>query len=158
MSDEMSIIRTPQDWLPLALPGAEGTSFKIFKADEKKQRVVILVKFEPGAKMPRHIHHCTAVAYTLAGTWSYDEGDFAVGDVAYEGIGNDHTPWSDEGAELFIVFDSPDGRYLENILEDGTVIHIGMPFMKALEGLSLAEYAKLDIMSLVDIWDKPSNS
>ncbi|MEI6895225.1 MAG: cupin domain-containing protein [Colwellia sp.] len=158
MTEDMSILRTPKDWLPLAIPGAEGTSIKIYKADEVKQRVLVGVKFEPGSKSPRHIHHCTAVAYTVSGTWAYDEGSFEAGDVAYENLGNDHTPWSDEGAELFIVFDSPDGRYIENILDDGTVLHMGMPFMKALEGISLADYAKLDMMSIVEIWDESTKN
>ncbi|WP_440875045.1 cupin domain-containing protein [Thalassotalea sp. PLHSN55] len=151
MSDEMSILRQPQDWLPIAIPGAEGTSLKVYKADEENQRVLIGVKFEPNAKMPRHVHHCTAIAYTLAGTWAYDEGSFEQGDVAYESVGNDHTPWSDEGAELFIVFDSPDGRYIDNYMPDGSILHMGFPFLKALEGLSLTDFSKLDIHSLVDI-------
>ena len=151
MSEEMSILRNPQDWIPVAIPGAEGTYIKVYKADEEKQRVVVGVKFSPGAKLPRHVHHCTAVAYTVSGTWAYDEGSFEPNDVAYENLGNDHTPWSDKGAELFIVFDSPDGRYIDNYLEDGSILHMGMPFMKALEGISLADFAQLDLLSLVDI-------
>jgi len=151
MSEEMSILRNPQDWIPVAIPGAEGTFIKIYKADEEKQRVVVGVKFSAGAKLPRHVHHCTAVAYTISGSWAYDEGSFEVSDVAYEHLGNDHTPWSDTGAELFIVFDSPDGRYIDNYLDDGSILHMGMPFMKALEGISLADFAQLNLLSLVDI-------
>ena len=65
--------------------------------------------------------------------------------------GNDHTPWSDNGAELFIVFDGKDGRYLDNFLEDGTVIKLDMPLLKAYEGITQAEADQLDVMSLVEI-------
>lgn len=128
-----------------------GVVVKLIKADEEKDRVVVKIKFEPGTRLPRHIHHCRAIAYTISGHWEYDEGAFSPGESAWEEFGNDHTPWSDEGAELFIVFDGKDGRYLDNILADGTVIKPDMPFLKAYEGLSLAEAAELDPMSLVEI-------
>ena len=153
MSDEsMSILRDGnQDWLPIPLPGAEGVFVKVLKADEAMDRVAVKVRFEPGSRMPRHIHHCRAVAYTVSGNWAYDEGAFGPGETAWEDEGNDHTPWSDEGAELFIVFDGKDGRYLDNILPDGTVVKLDMPFLKAYEGLSLDEAAAIDPMTLVEI-------
>jgi len=149
--DALSIIAQPKDWLPLAVPGAEGVSIKIIKADEVKNRVVMLARFAPGSRMPHHVHHCTAVAYTISGSWDYDEGHFETGDVAYESIGNAHVPWSDEGTEMIIVFDSPTGQYLDNLLPDGTVIHMGMPIFKALEGISLEAYQKINIFGLVDV-------
>lgn len=152
INESMSILRdAEQDYLPIPLPGSEGVYVKILKADEKMDRVVVKIKFDAGSRMPRHIHHCRAVAYTISGQWAYDEGSFTSGETAWEDEGNDHTPWSDEGAELFIVFDGKDGRYLDNILEDGTVVKLDMPFLKAFERLSLAEAAQVDIHSLVEI-------
>jgi hypothetical protein len=152
INESMSIMRDgDQDYLPIPLPGAEGVYVKVLKADEAMDRVVVKIKFDPGTRMPRHIHHCRAVAYTISGSWAYDEGSFQPGESAWEDEGNDHTPWSDEGAELFITFDGKNGRYLDNILDCGTVIKLDMPFLKALEGKSLAEAAKLDLESLVEI-------
>ena len=157
INESMSILRDgEQDYLPIPLPGAEGVYVKILKADEKMDRVVVKIKFDAGSRMPRHIHHCRAVAYTISGQWAYDEGSFTPGETAWEDEGNDHTPWSDEGAELFIVFDGKDGRYLDNILEDGTVVKLDMPFLKAFERLSLAEAAQVDIHSLVEIIPPPA--
>ena len=84
MSDEsMSILRDEhQDWLPIPLPGAEGVFVKVLKADEDRDRVAVKVRFEPGSRMPRHIHHCRAVAYTVSGHWAYDEGAFGPGETA----------------------------------------------------------------------------
>ena len=152
INESMSIMRDgEQDYLPIPLPGAEGVYVKVLKADEKMDRVVVKIKFDPGSRMPRHIHHCRAIAYTISGHWAYDEGSFSPGESAWEDEGNDHTPWSDEGAELFIVFDGQNGRYLDNILPDGTVVKLDMPFLKAFEGLSLAEAAQVDAQSLVEI-------
>jgi hypothetical protein len=150
--DEMSILRDgDQDWLPIPVPGAEGVFVKVLKADEAMDRVAVKIRFEAGSRMPRHIHYCRAVAYTISGSWAYDEGSFSAGETAWEDAGNDHTPWSDEGAELFIVFDGKDGRYLDNILPDGTIVKLDMPFLKAYERLSLAEAAQVDPLSLVEI-------
>jgi hypothetical protein len=152
INESMSIIRdAEQDYLPIPLPGSEGVYVKVLKADVEMDRVVVKIKFDPGTRMPRHIHHCRAIAYTISGSWAYDEGSFIPGETAWEDEGNDHTPWSDEGAELFIVFDGKDGRYLDNFLEDGTVVKLDMPFLKAFEGLSLEEAAKVDVLSLVEI-------
>jgi hypothetical protein len=152
INESMSIMRDgEQDYLPIPLPGAEGVYVKILKADEEMDRVVVKIKFDAGSRMPRHYHYCRAIAYTISGGWAYDEGSFSPGESAWEDEGNDHTPWSDEGAELFIVFDGKDGRYLDNILPDGTIVKLDMPFFKAFEGLSLAEAAQVDAQSLVEI-------
>lgn len=152
INESMSILRDDnREWLRIPLPGAEGVYVKVLKADEASDRVAVKIRFEPGSRMPRHIHHCRAMAYTISGGWAYDEGSFGPGEVAWEDVGNDHTPWSDEGAELFIVFDGTDGRYLDNILEDGTIVKLDMPFLKAFEGLTQAEADEVDIAPLVEI-------
>ena len=152
MSEEMSIIRDEnQDYLSIPLPGAEGVSAKVLKVDEARDRVVVKIRFAAGSRLPRHIHHCRAVAYTMSGEWAYDEGSFKPGETAFELEGNEHTPWSDTGAELFIVFDGVNGRYLDNFLEDGTVVRLDMPYFKAMEGLTQAQADQLDLASLVEI-------
>jgi hypothetical protein len=152
INESMSIMRDgEQDYLPIPLPGAEGVYVKILKADADMDRVVVKIKFDAASRMPRHYHYCRAIAYTISGNWAYDEGSFSPGESAWEDEGNDHTPWSDEGAELFIVFDGKDGRYLDNILPDGTIVKLDMPFFKAFEGLSLVEAARVDAQSLVEV-------
>ncbi len=65
--ESMSIMRDgEQDYLPIPLPGSEGVYVKVLKADEKTDRVVVKIKFDPGSRMPRHIHHCRAIAYTIS--------------------------------------------------------------------------------------------
>ncbi|WP_432722693.1 cupin domain-containing protein [Jeongeupia wiesaeckerbachi] len=152
-----TIIRDEFDWLPVPLPGAEGVSFKVLKADTETKQVVLRARFSPGSRMPRHFHFCRAVAYTLSGEWSYDEGHFKAGDMAYEVEGNTHTPWSDEGAELLLVFRSDQEAFLDNYLADGSAtIRLGMKFFVAYEGKSLAEAAMIDLHSLIELLPPPS--
>lgn len=138
-----------QPYLPL--PGSEGASFKVLKVDEAANRVVMKFKFDAGTRLPRHVHHCRAVAYTIAGEWEYDEGGFSAGHVAYEEVGHEHTPWSHTGAELFLVFDSDSGLFLDNCLECGTILRMAMPFFKAYEGISADEAATIDPEDIVEI-------
>ncbi len=152
INESMSIIRDGnQEWVRIPLPGAEGVHIKVLKADEEMDRVAVKIRFEPGSRMPRHYHYCRAVAYTISGSWAYDEGSFTAGETAWEDEGNDHTPWSDEGAELFIVFDGKNGRYLDNILPCGTIVKLDMPFLKAFEGVTQAAADQINIETLVDI-------
>lgn len=151
-SSAMTIINDDdQDWLPSPFPGSEGSFFKVLKADVANNRAVLKFKFGPGSGLPRHIHHCRAVAYTIAGGWEYDEGSFEAGHVAYEEVGNDHTAVSKDGAELFLFFDSDSERMLDNYFDDGTVVQMDMAFFKAYEGLSLAEAAKVNLEDVVTI-------
>ena len=152
--DEVTIIRGAQgDWLDLTgkVPGSEGVSIKLHRADAESGRVVLAAKFAPGASMPRHVHHCTAFAYTISGSWSYDEGTFHAGDMAVESLGNNHLPWSDEGTEMVICFDSPSGLYLDNQLEDGTCFHMGMPLFKKLEGMNAGQWASFNVLEHVEL-------
>ena len=151
MSEEISIINDDQqDWLSIPLPGAEGVLFKVLKADSANNRVVMKIRFGAGTRLPRHVHHCRAVAYTVNGEWEYDEGSFTPGHVAYEHVGNDHTPSSGPGSELFLFFDSDDGRFLDNYLEDGTIVRMNMPFFAAFEGLSAEAAAQVEIHETVE--------
>jgi hypothetical protein len=120
----LSIVREPPDWLPLVLPGAEGVSIKVYKVDEPRRIVLLRARFEPGSRMPRHQRHCRAIAYTISGAWAYDEGAFESGDL-----------------DLFIDSELPDGR----------ILHLGLMWFKALQGISLGQYEKLDRMALMQI-------
>ena len=151
--DEVTIVRGAEwDWLDLTgkVPGSEGVSIKLHRADEESGRVVLAAKFAPNSRMPRHVHHCTAFAYTVSGSWSYDEGTFYAGDMAIESLGNNHLPWGEEGTEMVICFDSPSGQYLDNQLDDGTCFHMGMPLFKQIVGMSAADWADFNILAHVE--------
>ncbi len=146
LTDELTIIRqNSAEYITLPIPGlSEGIETKVLKVDRKKNRVVIMARFAPGGHAAFHYHHCTAVAYTVCGEWEYDEGHFQEGDIAYESIGNAHTPSSKTGTEMVLVLDSKDGRLLDNYMEDGTVLRVNI---EAYENLLGKHQADIDAMS-----------
>ncbi|MBZ2169444.1 cupin domain-containing protein [Marinobacter sp. F4216] len=120
-----------QPWWPLPL--AEGAHIKVLKTDPDNHRVVFLFRFEPGCVLPEHYHHAKAVAYTVAGEWEYEEGRFQAGDVAYEHVGNRHTPHSENGAELLIIFDGDGPGMIDSYLPDGRTISLDIEAFRLLE-------------------------
>ena len=144
------------EYIPFNLPATKEVHFKVLKADPENKRAVVKIKFGTNAAMPRHYHHCRAFAYTLSGEWEYDNGSFRSGDIAYESLGEEHTPTSTCGAEMIILFDSDTDDFLDNFLPDGTVVTLGIKFMTAMERISLAEAAQIDLLSLVKI-QSPTN-
>lgn len=151
-AEATSILRdNDQDWIPTPLPGSDGVHLKVIRADPETGRVLARVRFAPDTRMPRHRHFCRAIAYTLSGAWEYDEGKFYEGDIAWEEPGAEHTPWSDEGAELALVFDCDREEFLENFMPDGSTVIFGMKLLKALEGISESDAAALEMASLVTV-------
>lgn len=151
MQKKASILEEPRHWLPLMLPGTEGSSIKVYKIDEVNHRAVLKVRFDPGTSMPRQFLHCYAVAYTIRGSWTCDEGSFQAGDAAYGFPGSDLSPSSHEGTEIMIIFDSTTTQYIDNIMPDCTVLQLSERWLKALEGITVDEYRQLDQMSLIDL-------
>ncbi|WP_193164773.1 cupin domain-containing protein [Microbulbifer hainanensis] len=140
IDEELSILRQQDsEYLTIPLPGVVGIETKILKVDASINRVVVMQRFAPGGYAPPHYHHCTAVGYTIFGEWEYDEGHFDTGDVAWEKVGNFHTPSSRTGTEMIIVLDSTDGRMLDNYLDDGTVLRLTIGAYQNLLGKTQAE-------------------
>lgn len=141
-------------WLPLTLPESEGVFIKVLRVVEAEGRAVVKVKMAPGTSAPKHFHFCRAVAYTIEGSWDYDEGGFSAGDVAVEPEGNLHQATSQLGTEMLLVFDTDyeDGRLLDNYMSDGSVIRIGLPLLKQLEQKELQEIVDFDPFPFIDIF------
>lgn len=141
-------------WLPLTLPESEGVFIKVLRVVEAEGRAVVKVKMAPGSSAPKHFHFCRAVAYTIAGSWDYDEGGFNAGDVAVEPEGNLHQATSDAGTEMLLVFDTSyeDGRLLDNYMSDGSVIRIGLDLLKQLEHKAPEDIVDFDALPFIDIF------
>jgi hypothetical protein len=151
VQEETLILAEPRDWLPLMLPGTERVHIKVYKMDEVNHRAVVKVRLDPHTLMPRQIRHCYALAYTISGSWTCDDESFEPGDAAYEMPGGNRTPRSKVATEIVIVLDSPTGQYIDNLMPDGSVLHLGEPWLKALEGIGLEEYLQLDQQPLIDV-------
>ncbi len=144
------MLEEPRDWLPLMLPGTDGVSIKVYRMDKVTHRAVVKVRFDRGTSMLRQVYHCYAVAYTVSGRWTCNQRSFDRGDIAYGVFGDSSTPSGEKDTEIMIVLDSPTGQYIDNVMPDGSVLHLGERWLEALEGVGLLEYRRLDQMSLVD--------
>ena len=149
VDDELTIIRAGDgEFVELPLPGQHGITTRLIRVDDENNQVVMHVKFEPGARAPRHYHYCRAVAYTVKGSWEYDEGKFYPGDIAYEKAGNMHTPFSDEGAELILVLTGEDRNYLDNYMECGSIIRYTLDTFKFFDGKTQEDVNNMTISEL----------
>ena len=62
-----------------------------------------------------------------------EEGKFRTGDVAYEDEGNLHTPKSEMGAELLIIFDGDGPKLIDNYMPDGRVVTFDVETFRLVE-------------------------
>jgi hypothetical protein len=80
--------------------------------------VVAEFRFAAGATLPPHTHHCTAMAYTISGEWSYDGRAVPSDSLAWELPDSSHTPVTETGAELLVILTSETARFIENHMPD----------------------------------------
>ena len=138
---------------PLRTGSWEGTEFRVLKVDETNNIVVLNFRMGPHTVTQRHDHHCTAMAYTLKGQWTYGDSVFEEGDLAFEHPGEVHQPVTrDRGVELLTILIGGRGnrKLLQNYEEDGSTYVLGVRFFKAVERITPAELSAIELSSLLD--------
>lgn len=73
-------------------------------ADEASLAVL---KYEPGARVPRHLHAGLETIMVLEGTQSDENGDYMAGTVVTNAKGTTHSVWSDGGCSVLIHWRLP---------------------------------------------------
>ncbi len=114
----------------------EGVHFKPLRLDIETGEWVVLATFAPGASIPMHYHTGTVDAYTLTGSWHYDEyadQPQTAGSYLYEPAASVHTltcPASntEDTVVLFIVTGAnvnfnPDGTF-HSVLDAALIVHL----------------------------------
>ncbi|WP_340317930.1 cupin domain-containing protein [Rhizorhabdus argentea] len=153
-SDEDRVQRIASEevpWLPYAI--TPGTFWRVLHVDEATNTVVLNYRMPPWTTTPVHGHHCTATAYTQEGEWFYDDLCFRKGDIAFETTVEVHQPITKEqGATLLTTLIGGVGndRLLENHAEDGSKTLLRTRLFKACERITLEDYEKIDLLSLLD--------
>lgn len=103
------------------LPRTEA-DVKIIAIDEVNNNILMMIKMAEGSSYPNHIHHCIAIAYTLEGSWEYEEGPLSPGVIAYEPDQSAHAPKvGPGGATVFVVLIGKDDHYIDFLRSDGSV-------------------------------------
>ncbi len=66
-----------------------------------------LLRYAPGASVPRHRHLGLETILVLSGTQSDDEGCFHSGALVFNPAGSVHRVWSDPGCVVLIQWERP---------------------------------------------------
>ena len=68
---------------------------------------VALLRYAPGAGVPRHRHPALETILVLEGTQSDDRGDYPAGSLVLNPEGSAHRVWSDAGCVVLIQWTAP---------------------------------------------------
>lgn len=68
---------------------------------------VALLRYAPGAAVPRHRHLGLETILVLSGTQSDDAGVYETGSIVFNPAGSVHRVWSDPGCVVLIQWEQP---------------------------------------------------
>lgn len=68
---------------------------------------VAILKYEPGARAPRHYHVATETVLMLEGAQSDENGTYQAGDLVVNYTGSSHDVWSDGGCVALLQWSKP---------------------------------------------------
>ena len=97
------------DWQPSPVAGVWRKRLELAGAVEAG-RVTSVVRFDPGARFPRHAHPDGEEILVLHGVFSDETGDYPAGSHLLNPDGTSHAPWSGPGCTLFVKLRQYPGR------------------------------------------------
>jgi len=68
---------------------------------------IALLKYMPGARVPRHRHPGLEAILVLDGIQSDERGDYRAGTFVINPVGTEHSVWTDMGCVVLIQWDRP---------------------------------------------------
>jgi anti-sigma factor ChrR (cupin superfamily) len=86
----------------------EGVNlFQIYGAMGEEGPSACMLRFQPGAKVPRHLHAGFEHIIVLSGSQTDDGGTIKAGDMLISPPGTDHTIVSEEGCIVLAIYIAP---------------------------------------------------
>ncbi len=85
----------------------EKVSIKVLYQDEAKGEMTCLLRLEPGAQLPMHVHADLEQSYVIAGSITDHDGTAQAGDYVWRTAGSAHENRSDTGAVILAVYRKP---------------------------------------------------
>ncbi len=91
------------NWQPLAEPGVSGVYVKVLRFDSSAGRApTILLKFDPGATYPAHVHPGGEEIFVMEGDIRLGKDRLHAGDYLYTAPGNIHAVRSETGCVVLV--------------------------------------------------------
>ena len=98
----------------------EKVSIKVLYENKTAGEMTCLLKLEPGASLPMHVHAELEQSYVVAGSITDHDGTAHAGDYVWRKAGSVHENRSDTGAVVLAVYRKP------NIFQHSTGLNEGM--------------------------------
>lgn len=86
------------------VPFREGVDICEFQSGEP---AVAVLRYAPGASVPRHLHTGLETILVLDGVQSDERGDYPAGSLVLNAEGSSHSVWSSDGCVVLIQWDRP---------------------------------------------------
>jgi len=96
------------EWKPTRF---DKVSLKVLYEDKEKGEMTCMVKLEPGAYIPFHMHPELEQAFVLEGSMQDHDGVARAGDYIVRKPGSKHDNSSQEGAIILAVYRKPNLYY-----------------------------------------------
>jgi anti-sigma factor ChrR (cupin superfamily) len=95
-------------WRDLAYePFREGVTVHWLVRGGPAEPSLAILRYEPGARVPLHLHAGLETIVILDGTQSDENGDYAAGTVVTNAVGTKHSVWSKAGCAVLINWALP---------------------------------------------------
>jgi anti-sigma factor ChrR (cupin superfamily) len=98
---ELALIKG--NWKPLR----DGVEVLRLFGDDGGGASIALLRYAPGARVPKHRHAGLELIVVLSGAQSDERGTYPAGSVVVNPRGDEHSVWSDEGCTVLIVWERP---------------------------------------------------
>jgi quercetin dioxygenase-like cupin family protein len=109
-------------WEPIKYPGCYVKTLMI---DPKNGLLTVLLKMDPGARLPDHEHAMVEQTYMISGKLVDLEGpekglEVGPGEFVYRPAGSRHAAWTPDGGVMVAIFQVPN-KFFET---DGSVVDL----------------------------------
>jgi len=95
-------------WRTLAYePFREGITVHWLVRGGAHEASLAILRYQPGARVPLHLHPGLETIMILEGTQSDENGDYAAGTVVANAPGTQHSVWSEGGCTVLIHWSLP---------------------------------------------------
>ncbi|MGY6554919.1 MAG: cupin domain-containing protein [Wenzhouxiangella sp.] len=130
-SERVVLETAVMDWVPS--PSGGVLRKPLARAEAERGHATSVVRYEPGARFPRHEHPLGEEILVLEGTFSDETGDYGPGSYIRNPPGSGHAPYSDCGCTLLV-------KLHQMSLEDRQSVRIDtrtMPWRPGIGGLEV---------------------